>query len=201
MPAQKCCYYLKDFSNDSSCCVSIDPNFNTQKLTEDEGELIMNFNTKFSNSVSYVSDNKITNAIITNLNFQKMLDDFIYLVRSIQEKDSQCGILLFSLNGNDNLLSTFAMSYIMDSHNCDVSSGFSYLKSIRPSIADFDEYGYHASELLKFQMNNKAKKQFGGSNDSTPNSCQKAKRSVAEVFDDQEEEYYDNSRSFKRTLT
>ncbi|ODQ59731.1 hypothetical protein WICANDRAFT_62317 [Wickerhamomyces anomalus NRRL Y-366-8] len=202
MPSQKCCYYLKNFTNDSSCCVSIDPNFNTQKLTEDEGELIMNFNTKFSNSVSFVSDKRINNAIITNLDFQKMLEDFLYLIRSIQEKDSQCGILLFSLNGNDNLLSTFAMSYIMDSHNCDVTSGFSYLKSVRPSIIDFDEYGFYASELLKFQMNNRARKQFGGSNNaSTPGSAEKAKRSVADALDDEDQEYHDNSRSAKRIIT
>lgn len=199
MPSQKCCYYLKGFSNENSACVSIDPNFNVQKLTEDEGELIMTFNTKFSPAVSFVTENKISNAIITNINFQKMIDDYLLLIRSIQEKDPQCGILLFSLNGNDNLLSTFALSYIMDSHDCDVANAFSYLRSVRPSATDFDQYGFYAAELLKFQTNNKAKKQFGGNN-GTPTS-QKVKRSVADVDEDEDEQHYQHTRSVKRTIT
>jgi len=203
MPSQKCCYYLKDMKNDSSCCVSIDPDFKLHKLTEDEGELIMKFNTNFSSNVSFITNNKLTNSIITNINFQKIIDDFLYLIHSIQEKDSHCGILLFSLNGNDNLLSTFAMSYIMDSHNCDISNAFSYLKSIRPSIMDFDQYGFYSTELSKFQINNRAQKQFGNINSVSNDgyNSPKIKRSANDIADEDDDDDYNRSKSIKRTLT
>ncbi|CCH40546.1 hypothetical protein BN7_79 [Wickerhamomyces ciferrii] len=197
MPSQKCVYYLKSFSNDTSCCVSFDPNFNIQKLTEDEGELIMKFNSKFSNNLSYITDNKLSNSIITNIDFQKMLSDYLTLIHSIQEKDPQCGILLFSLNGNDNVLSTFAMAGIIDQHNCDISSAFSYLRSIRPSVAPIDEFGYYAHELMKFQLNNKALKQFGGDDGSTPT---KIKRDARDALGEEGDIHHHSPRNVKRTI-
>lgn len=193
MPSQKCAYYLKDKSENEVCCLSIDPNFSAQKLTEDEGELIMTFNSKFSRSISTLTDNKITNSVITNINFQKIMDDFLTVIHEIQNKDPSTGILLFSLNGNDNMLASFALAYIQDALNCDVPASFSYLKSIRPSIRDFDEMGFYASELVKFHLSLKAKKQFG----AMPSL--KTKRSVLDVTDHDELEL-DSPRSIKRTM-
>lgn len=192
LACQKCCYYLKDFSPDQFLCVSVDPYFNVQKLTEDEGEQLMRFNTKFTPNVSTVTQNKITNAVLTNIDFQKVLEDFLTLIHCIQKQDPSAGILMFSLNGNDNMMSTFALSYIQDAHNCDVSASYSYLKSIRPSVKGFDEYGFFANELAKFQINNKARKQFASS------SPTKTKRGASDIADHEEAELH-SPRLIKRT--
>ncbi|ODV72761.1 uncharacterized protein CYBJADRAFT_168297 [Cyberlindnera jadinii NRRL Y-1542] len=193
MASQKCAYYLKDLSPKQFCCVSIDPHFNIQKLTEDEGECLMRFNTQFTPAVSTISGNTITNAVITSLDFQKMLEDFLLLVHAIQHSDPSGGILLFSLNGNDNLLSTFALSYIQDAHNCDVAQSYSYLKSIRPSVKEFDEYGFFANEVAKFHLNHKARKQF-----DTSVSPMRTKRGACDVTDHEEAERR-SPRVLKRT--
>jgi hypothetical protein len=191
LACQKCCYYLKDFSQDQFCCVSIDPYFNVQKLTEDEGECLMRFNTKFTPNVSTITDNKISNAVVTNIDFQKVLDDFLFLIHSMQQKDQSAGILMFSLNGNDNMISTFALSYIQDVHNCDVAQSYSYLRSIRPSVKGFDEFGFFANELAKFQLVNKARKQV-------TLSPLKMKRGAEDVTDHEEAELH-SPRVLKRT--
>lgn len=191
LASQKCCYYLKDFSPEMFCCVSFDPYLNVQKLTEDEGDCLMRFNSKFSPNVSMITDNKITNAVVTNIDFQKILADFIYMIQSIKQKDPGAGVLLFSLNGNDNMISTFALSYIQNTHNCDVAESYSYLKSIRPSVRGFDELGFFANELAKFQMANKAGKQFG----LTP---RKTKRDASDLTEREEAELH-SPRVLKRT--
>lgn len=160
LPTQKCCYYLKDCPTNEFCCISIDPNFSLQKLNEDEAALVMDFNTKFTPSVGYLTDNQVTNAIITNISYQKILDDFVVIMKSIQEKDPGCGVLLFSLNGNDNMLSSFALAYIQDAMNSDIDASFQYLKSIRPTVWDYDEMGFFLNELVKYHITSKARRQF-----------------------------------------
>lgn len=193
LPAQKCCYYLKDIPNDKICCISIDPTFNIQKLNEDEANLLMKFNSKFSSNLSILTDNQLSNSVITNINFQRVLDDFLLAIHSIQKKDPQAGILLFSLNGNDNLLSTFALAYIQDSMNCDISASFSYLKSIRSSIKEFDEFGFYANELIKFNISLKSRKQFGNK------PSLKNKRSVMDITDYEDAELA-SPRNLKRVM-
>ncbi|CDR42426.1 CYFA0S09e03334g1_1 [Cyberlindnera fabianii] len=192
LPSQKCCYYLRDLSSDLFCCVSIDPNFNVQKLTEDEGACLMKFNTKFTPNISTLTENRLSNAVVTNINFQKILNDFLDIMHSAQKMDPQAGILLFSLNGNDNMLSTFALSYIMDQHNCDLTQAFSYLRSIRPSVKDFDELGFYANELVKFSITLKSVKAYG----ALPSL--KTKRSAADVVDHDDAEL--ESPRLKRTF-
>lgn len=196
LPSQKCCYYLRDHLTGEFICAAIDPSFNIHKMTEDEGELLMKFNSFFSPKISQLTEKKITNSVITNTNFGKLIDDYLLLINSIILHDPNAGILLFSINGNDNLLISLAMSYIIDSHNCDVQTSFNYIRSIRPSIQDFQADSLYSNELINFQTTNKARKLFGngGSNaNSNINSSNKSKRSV-------EEAEHSSPRNLKRSL-
>jgi hypothetical protein len=194
MPSHKCCYYLRDLTNDKCCCISIDPNFNINKLTQDEGECLLQFNARFTPHVSLLTENQVTNAVITNINFQRIMEDFLLVLHNIQQKDPSAGILLFSLNGNDNLLSSFVLAYILDTMNCDVPASFSYLRSIRPSVKDFDEMGFYANELVKFYITLKARKKF-----SHTSPALKSKRSVMDITDHEDAET-SSPRNLKRVM-
>ncbi|KAH3683398.1 hypothetical protein WICPIJ_005617 [Wickerhamomyces pijperi] len=197
LPCHKCCYYLKDFEPNQFTCINVDPDFNVQRLTEFEGECLMRFNTKFTPNLEVLTDHKINNSIVTNLDIQKILQEFILIMNCIKQKDPQAGVLLFSLNGNDNLLSLFTCAYVQDSLNCDSSSAYGYLKSIRPSIKEIERGSGYANELLKFEINNKAKKLQLENSQNTIRV--KSKRSVTDC-DDHLEVEMEYPRSFKRSF-
>lgn len=195
LACQKCCYYLKDFEPSNFTCINIDPDFNIQKLTDFEGECLMRFNSKFTPNLERLTDNKINNSIITNLDPQKVLRDFIHVMNCIKQKDPQAGVLLFSLNGNDNLLNLFTCAYVQDSLNCGAASAYSYLKSIRPSIKEIERGSGYANELMKFEVANKARKL----QEEQIHSAVRVKRSVTDC-DDHLEVEMEYPRTLKRTF-
>ncbi|KAH3675117.1 hypothetical protein WICMUC_002773 [Wickerhamomyces mucosus] len=196
LPCHKCCYYLKDFDQNQFTCISIDPDFDISKLTEIEGHCLMQFNSKFTSNIVNLTNNKISNSIITNLNIQKLLQDYLILINSIRENDSNANILLFSMNGNDNLFSLFTIAFIQDFLNCDIQQSYNYLKSIRPSINEIVKNSGYYNELMKFEINNRARKQFDLNNLNTGNNL-KSKRSISDL-DDQYDAELESPRIFKK---
>ncbi|CUM67127.1 uncharacterized protein PRCAT00004816001 [Priceomyces carsonii] len=163
--------------------LSLDLSFSTDKFSPDEQYLLNNFIFKFnrilqnfmshfyksnpnsSNLIHEVPSDKefAINSPILSGSLKQHLFNINRLIKLLKTMNQSIEVLIVSADGNDQLSSALAMSYLMDSYNYNLIASYNSLKSKRPTIKEMNSNYYDdllvIESLKKFYQENLILKQ------------------------------------------
>lgn len=185
--------------------LSLDLSFSINKFNEDEKGLLTHYVDKFNrilqnyfnfffkynpngnNMVHKMPDNKefnLNSPILTG-NLKHHLFNINRLIKLIKNIDDSVDVLILSADGNSQISTALAMSYLMDSYNYDLNTSFNNILAKRSSIRNLNPNYYDdllvIESLKKFYLENIALK--NQTPDFMMRNCKLKRRNDEEVND------------------